>query len=265
MTIGHHQLRMVVDSGSDASYLSPSAYNVLGVQVSDHNESYVVNGLGGTAMIDTFVLQDMYFGSVHLHDVVLGVFPNDVPVSKGRQAEDGVIGYDILQLFDEGFDLPHNRLSFYQPQNCKVNATPWQGDYAPIAYTRPQGNGPQIPVTVNDKTFQLILDSDSDSTFLMQRSLDSAQVSAESTKTFAGHGIGMGAQTFTIEHAQFKTVIIGAEEFQDDWLIEDLTPSAELNSVSDGSLGEDYLRTHRVFIANSTHTIYLGLTIQPGS
>jgi hypothetical protein len=265
ITIGTHQLHMVVDSGSNASYLSPGAYDLLNIHRSFRGDGYVVNGLGGTADIDNFVMEDMHFGSVHLHDVVMGVFPHDVPVSSGHQAEDGVIGYDILELFDVGFDLPHNQITFYRPQNCTVNATPWRGDYAAATYTRPQGDSPQIPITINNATFKMFVDSDSDDTVIKQRSLDRAGIKPEATQAVAGQNFGIAGKPITTEHAQFSNVTIGAETFQDDWLLDDLTPSAELNSAFDGTIGEDYFRTHRVFIANSTHTVYLGLTIQPGS
>jgi hypothetical protein len=68
----------------------------------------------------------------------------------------------------------------------------------------------------------------------------------------------------SLTHGEFNTITIGAESIPDDWIILDETPNAEFNAINDGLLGRDYLATHRVFIANSSHMVYLGLTV-PGS
>ncbi len=264
VTIDGHKLRMVLDSGSEESFLAPAAYDLLNIHQSFHGEHYVVEGLGGTADIDTFILKDIYFGSVHLHDEVLGVFPHDVNVPQGHQAEDGVIGFDILEPFDVAFDLPHNRVTFYQPKNCTVSATPWQGDFAAVPYTRTSGFTPLIPVSINNQTFQMFLDSDS-SSLVFQHSLDANGIKPEASQPANVPGTAIAGQSINLKNVQFQSIGIGAETFQDAWLLDDTTPQSLVTSTSDGTVGLDYLKTHRVFVVNSTHTVYLGLTIQPGS
>lgn len=260
VSIQGHQFNMIVDSGSDISYMSKHAYDVLNIHYSDHVEGGGVNGLGGTADIENYVLADLDFGGVHLHKQPFGV----VAHYGAEEKSDGLIGYDILQLFEVGLDFPDRKITLYQRAQCQLTETPWVGDYAPVPYTRPQNTSPVIPVSIDNQTVQLAVDTGAFRTIVFQHSLDLLNVKPEASEQIKSNGHDLNGLKMTLARAEFNTITIGAESIPDDWIILDETPNAEFNAINDGLLGRDYLSTHRVFIANSSHTVYLGLTV-PGS
>lgn len=258
--IKHHPLRMMVDSGSTISYLSAAAYNMLGIEDAAHLPGGYVNGSGGTVQMNTFVEQDMNFGAVTLHDEVLPVSDQYIPKEHGKPIADGIIGYDILQFFDIGLDLPDHKITFYTARNCASVQTPWIGTFAPAAFTRPHDDSPEIPVTINGQSFNLVVDTGADSTGVTQAALTRLGVKPEAMAPQTGTGTGFGDENFRYRNMEFADVAIGAEDFSDDWVLVDSTKQADLDADMDGFLGEDYLSTHRVFISNATATVYLGLS-----
>jgi len=253
---------MLVDSGSDISYLSADAYDAMDLPDTAQLTGMYVTGLGGTAQINTAAEVDMVFGEVKLHDEVLPVSNQLVPELHGKPLVDGVIGYDILQFFDIGLDLANKRITFYTLKNCPAATTPWAGDFAPEPFTRPRNWSPVFPVTVDNQTFQLTLDTGAYTTDIRQVALTRLGVKPEAMAPDPKTATGIAGEAFHERDMQFVDVQIGAEDFSDDWVLVDTTQEADMDAVSDGFLGEDYLSTHKVFISNSTGTIYLGVTGQ---
>jgi hypothetical protein len=254
-----HPMRMLVDSGSDISYLSQDAYNAMDLADTAQVNGMYVTGLGGTAQINTAAEVDMVFGGVTLHDEVLPVSNQLVPEHQNKPLVDGVIGYDILQFFDIGLDLPDKRITFYTLKNCPAATTPWTGDFAPEPFTRPHNRSPVMPVTVDNQTFQLSIDSGAETSVISQAALTRMAVKPEAMAPKPETGLGVASETFNLRNMEFADVQIGAEDFSDDWVWVDTTPQADLDEDSNGSLDEDYLSTHKVFISNATATVYLGV------
>jgi len=253
---------MFVDSGSDISYLSQDAYDAMDLADTAQLTGMYVTGLGGTVQINTAAEVDMVFGDITLHDEVLPVSNQLVPEHNNKPLVDGVIGYDILQFFDIGLDLANKRITFYTLKNCPAATAPWPGDFAPEPFTRPHNESPDIPVTVNNQIFQVTLDTGADGSDITQAALTRLGVKPEAMAPKPETAEGIANEAFNLRDMQFADVQIGAEDFSDDWVWVDTTPQADLDADTDGSLGEDYLRTHKVFISNSTATIYLGVTGQ---
>jgi len=72
-------------------------------------------------------------------------------------------------------------------------------------------------------------------------------------------GIGINGRPAHVIEEQFSSVSIGAETYSDPWImVGDSHASLEIPSL----VGEDFLSRHRVFIANSSQTAFIGLTVQ---
>lgn len=256
-------IRMIVDTGSDGSFLSERAYNALNLHRTYDGTGWRSVGLGGIMQISAMVLVDLHFGNVRLHDEVMPVTDKAMPDEKGQPVADGILGYDVLENFDIGLDLPNNRITFYTPQHCTTPQTPWPGDYAPALFTRPNGGGPLISEAIDNHNFTVVIDTGADTSLIMQASLTRAGITPEATP--AGRNISataLGNLEIGLHNEKFSDLTIGAEDFPDDWLLVDVTRESDINATTDGLLGEDYFATHRVFIANSTNVAYLGLTAQ---
>jgi predicted aspartyl protease len=254
-------VRLMVDSGAAISFLSPGAYNRLQLDQTVNPVGYTATGLGGGRQISAFALVDIHFGVVEVKDQVLAIFSKSTPDEIGPNAIDGIMGYDILQYFDIGLDLPHNRISLYTPQHCTITETPWPGDYAPTPFTRPDAGSPVIQEAIDGQNFNVTIDTGANSSLIMQAPLRRSNVTPEAEPaTSINSGTGMAGLKFQGRRVQFSTLDIGAEEFDNAWLTLDTTREADLNELSDGLLGEDYLSSHRIFIDNWANTAYLGLS-----
>jgi hypothetical protein len=255
-------IRLKVDTGASMTFITPGAYDRLQLGQTVNPSGYIMTGLGGSRPISAFAMVDMSFGQVRLRDEVVAIFAKSQPDEIGPNAIDGIMGYDVLQYFDIGLDLPHNRITLYSPHHhCPVTETPWPGDYAPTAFTRPHAASPVIQEAIDGQNFNATIDTGSDRSLIMEASLARSGVTAEAAQApGSGHGVAMAGLQFNFEEAQFSTLDIGAEEFDNAWLMLDTTKETEINQVSDGLLGEDYLAHHRVFIDNWASTAYLGLS-----
>jgi hypothetical protein len=257
-------LMMMLDSGSDESFLSQKAYDKLNLSYTFHAPGIQMSGLGGDANVEAVVEQDISFGQVKLHDQILSVTGQEMAEEKGGKTPvDGIIGYDVMQHFDIGLDLPDNKITFYDPQDCASPSLPWVGDYAPVAFTRPNNGPPVATAAIDDQVFKMTLDTGADGTMIMESALKSAGVKPEALE----HGAdltasGFGDLPFGIHMAEFSSVAIGAEEFSNGWLAMDVKRNPDMDPVDDGLIGEDYFATHRVYISNGGYTAYLGLTTQ---
>jgi predicted aspartyl protease len=255
---------MMMDSGSDVSYLAQEAYEKLHLTGSYHDPGFQVAGLGGNTNIEAIVMQDITFGAVKLHDELLSITGQEMAEEKGGKTPvDGIMGYDMLQHFDIGLDLPDNKVTFYDPQDCASPMLPWAGDYAPVPFTRPNNGPPVVTAAIDNQSFKMTLDTGADGSMIMESALKNAGVKPEALE----HGAdltanGFGDLPFGIHMAEFSSVAIGAEGFSDDWLAMGVQRNPEMDPVDDGLIGEDYFATHRVYISNGGYTAYLGVSTQ---
>lgn len=201
------EMKLMVDSGSASSFITNAAYNRLHLNQTDNIPGYSTWGLGGRVDVSGFALVNMSFGAVRLEDEVVGILSRPISAASGPNAIDGIMGYDILQSFDVGLDLPHNRITLYSPQHCTLAETPWEGDYAPMPFRRPQGASPVVAETIDDKTFNVVIDTGADHSLIMQASLNRNGVVPElppAVLTKTGSGIGGLKVHFTMARFSWR-------------------------------------------------------------
>lgn len=266
---GHHpvitvqmngqDMRMMVDSGSQISYLSARAYDTLNLHSTAGAQGRRAIGLGGYVNIIAMTMLDMTFGDVRMRNKVFPISDQMMLSKAGVPMVDGVMGYDVLENFDVGLDLPDNRITFYAPEHCTPQQTPWAGDFAPVPFTRPDDGTPVISETIDNQASLVSIDTGAEISLIMQNALTRNNVTPEASAVQTMSGQGFGNLKFGLHEEKFSSVAVGAEGYPDDWMLVDVTPQVDLAANTDGLLGEDYLSTHRVFIANSSNTAYLGV------
>lgn len=257
-------MRMMIDSGSDTSYLTTAALNRLNTTEIVPLQGAYAQGLGGTIQTNTGFVTDISVGNVDLKSQDFLVTDFGAPWVDGKPV-DGLIGYDVLSSFDIGFDLPDHQISLFLPEPCTTGA-PWPGDYAPTPLlTGPDDvPTPDLSVNIDGKPINIKIDSGAQVSLLFLPSLAAANI----TPKAAAHspaiaGAGIGGRRFTIQRAQFDSFDIGAESYPNVWLNVETRPPADLDSFEAGLIGRDYLENHRVFIAGSSKTVYLSLSVEP--
>ncbi len=265
-SVGHHSLvvtvninglplRMQVDTGSYSSYLSTEAYNKMGSgDAYDNLNGYYAEGVAGTMQMNSLVMRNLVFGSVTVRDKILFISDSAMISRNGKPLVDGLLGEDILQQFDIGLDLPNHHIVLYDPPDCAATEPPWAGSYAAAPITRHKETlANTVDYGVGKATLAATIDTGSESSVIFQSALNRVGVTPEATSAQKLGLEGIGNNVEAISPEKFSSITIGAESFGDMWVL--VAPSP-MSAYIDALIGEDYLATHRVFIANSSDTVF---------
>jgi predicted aspartyl protease len=188
---------------------------------------------------------------------------------------DVLLGEDFLSLVDFEFDLEHNVVRLFQPENCDgKNLAYWASDgpsvgdvpIDPIIATHPQI---VLDVAINGKTISALLDSGAASSVLDRPAASRLGVTPETPGvTVAGQSSGVGGKILPVWSARFQSFTIGTETAKDVWIsFSELFRDANYASLGshiptkvEGSqqmlLGVDFLRSHRALVSHSQKRMY---------
>jgi len=260
VTIKGQKLDMEVDTGAGMSFITEGAYDRLNLTGIKWTNGYYSVGVAGTMQLDAVVLENIGFGAITLRDELLGISSSAESAGRKGRPVDGLIGNDIMQFFDIGLDLPDHRITFYAPQGCAATETPWDGQFAPMPITRHKETlASTVDYGIDNATLAATIDSGAEISLVAQAALVRAGVTAEAVPPPGHMGIeGIGYKKIAAQPEQFASITVGAESFGDMWVLVANSPMAK---YTDALIGEDYLSTHRVFIANSSNTAFFGLTV----
>jgi len=256
--IAGQDVRMMVDSGAFDTIITPRAYARLNL-TGTYDVQGRVEGATGEMNIGPFIRQTLTLGHVNFRDDIIMVSDFLTSARDAHFGVEGVIGEDVLQQFNVGWDLPDHKITLYAESACAPTETPWTGDYDIESFNVNSVRSPYMPFAVDGQTIPAILDSGAAETGIKLADLQKAGVSAEAQFTSAHVGImGINGKTEAVKREEFSSVTIGAEDFSNIWLTV-LNP-ADSNDI-DSAIGEDFLAHHRVFIVNSSRTVFIGLTV----
>ena len=185
------------------------------------------------------------------------------------------LGEDFLSLVDVEFDLEHNAVRLFQPENCDGKKLAyWASDgqsvgdvpIDPIIASHPQI---VLDVAINGKTISALLDSGAAASMLDKPAASRLGATPETPGvTVVGQNTGAGGKVLPVWRALFQSFAIGTETAKDVWIsFSDLFRDANYASIGshiptkvEGSqqmlLGVDFLRTHRVLVSHSQKRMY---------
>jgi predicted aspartyl protease len=186
---------------------------------------------------------------------------------------DVILGEDFFHAVDVEFDLARGVVRLFEARDC---------DGAPLSYWASEGASevsiqainaarPQIlvPVQVNGRSIEALLDSGAPFSILTKRDAEIAGVTPGNPGVVAvGKGRGLGSRSIDTWIGPIDSFKIGDENIRDTaMLFGDLFKDATYTEV--GSLvprrvaglqqmllGIDFLRSHRVLIAHSQRKLY---------
>ncbi|HTS24214.1 MAG TPA: retroviral-like aspartic protease family protein [Casimicrobiaceae bacterium] len=224
---------------------------------------YRVFGVGGETYVESAMVDEFRIGSL--------VRRNWQVMVAGERASgiDLLLGADVFDKTDVEFDLPHGAVRLFQPRDCEGVA---------LAYWAPQtasqvdvegGSRIDVAVRINGQAVRAELDSGS-STSVLDKALAEhlGLVPDSADAATSGKGTGVGAKTVDWRLAPLHSFAIGDETISDTVIrVADLWKDAATTSRGgllpdriEGTpkilLGSDFLRAHRVFVANSQHRMY---------
>lgn len=259
VSLDGHALHMLVDTGAEASVITPATARVLHI-AQDEEVTASGTGVNGSVAAAVTLSQSLSFGRVNVGDESFLVAAlGDDAAHPGAMAVDGLLGSDILRQFAIALDFPEHKMMLLQPGTCAEVLPPWLGRYSTLKFTRATSGSPIIPIRIDGQVFYTIVDTGDYATAINTPALDKAGVVPEAgSRNIQAQSYGLGGLSGDDRVLTFARVSIGAESFAH-------APVQAMNSGffaeerADGLLGEDYLRTHRVFIDNAADKIYLGI------
>ena len=243
--------RFLLDSGAFYSTMSTAAAADLKLKLSV--SAWTVGGIGGSARTWLTKVQDFAFLGATFHDVEFLVTGSEVGSS-------GLIGQNLLSHFDVEYDLGKGAIRLFEPQGCnRTKLAYWAGGQAfslmninTVERYNPHTLGVGY---VNGKAIRVMFDTGLTTSVLTQTAAASIGIDVTAAGVKDGgsmRGIGRGtAKTYIVPVASFK--IGDNEEIKNTHL---RVANFDLRDT-DMQLGADFFLSHRIFVSNSQHRLYL--------
>lgn len=266
--INGQKIDVLLDTGAARTLILRAAAVRLGVPLSGSTNDRMF-GVGGETKVDVALVDELRVGKgaqKELRILVAGEHDlgGDVAV---------LLGEDFFQRFDVEFDLAHNAVRLFQPQDCDgVSLAYWARSGASEAeFEALDARNPQVIVTVriNDEPLKALLDSGASRSLLDKADAERLGVTPETPGVIAiGSGFGMGKKAVDSWIGPFRSFTIGNETIRDTQLrFSDMYKDATYRSTGSNLshkiqtwhsmlLGADFLRSHRVLVAHSQRKMY---------
>jgi len=266
-TINGQSVIVKLDTGATRTLLFRSAAERLGLALQRTRARMF--GIGGEADLEIALVHEFKIGATTRQGSRMLVASEH----NRNEVAAVLLGYDFLRKFDVEFDLAHNAARLYQPKECNTALTAaWgtgrvnEAEIEPIDEARPQV---VLSVRINGQPVQAMLDSGAEVSILSKGDAAAAGVTPETPGVAIIGAIGgLGGKPVTTWIGPFRSIAIGNELIEDAALpFADLyrrntyTPIGSLVPITVDErqlmlLGVDFLRAHRVLIANSQHKVY---------
>jgi len=245
--------RLIFDTGASVTTLMRGAEERLGLRAIGVVR-LKAQGVGGSTDAHAGSVDQLAFAGTTLANRVVMVNPFDL-VGFGEPAPDGLLGADVLSLYDIELDLKANTGALYRPRNCPAGQLPWPAGYStfPLHADSPSGRT-QLPIEINGRPFTATLDTGASSTLVELRTAHKLGITDDmlaQDRTVVGHGVA--ADTAKIYAHRFDHIRIGNESFANVVL-----GVVEMPSTSgDMLIGINFLRNRKLWLSPSSRRVYM--------
>jgi tetratricopeptide (TPR) repeat protein/predicted aspartyl protease len=246
---------LVVDSGAFYSSISAAAAAEYGLKLSPAPFGLRVQGIGGYIDMSVTTVKDFGLIGATLHNVEFLV--GGTEVSGGS----GLLGQNLLQRFDVEYDFAHGAIRLFKTEGCgKSLLAYWNAPGQPYSVLGINGIDPHNPHTtgdayVNGKEIRVIFDTGAYNSVLSLKAAERAGVKLDSPGVVeAGYSFGLGRGRVKSYIAHFDSFKIGdSEEIKNTRLrIGDIG-----FTDNDMLLGSDFFVSHRIFVSNREHKMFI--------
>ncbi|TXC72665.1 hypothetical protein FSB78_00270 [Sphingomonas ginsenosidivorax] len=250
---GGRDARFIVDSGAFYSTISQATAAEFGLKVQAVS-GLQLKGVGGTATASQAVAQNFALGGVTIPKVAFIVGGSDTGTA-------GLLGQNILGLADVEYDLPHGMVRLMRTTDCGKTGLAYWAAVRPVTIVkleRPTSDRfkPHTIATVllNGKSIRAVFDSGAQSSLLKLAAAKRLGIGPDSPGVVAsGMSSGLGSRQVRAWVAPFDSIDIGGE----------LIPKPKIAvadvdlGTSDMLIGIDFFLSHRLFVSNTTRTMYM--------
>jgi tetratricopeptide (TPR) repeat protein/predicted aspartyl protease len=254
--INSQDVQFVVDSGASLSFITPPNADRFQLPRRRMPLGLSILGVTGEADADIGLVKVLTLANTPLQNMQFVVSGGDV----GAGAV-GLLGQNILGLFDVEYDLAKGSIHLWSPKGCGRTADLgyWSGsapesvidlDYDGLRYA----DHTKGPVYVNGVRLMAIFDTGSTVSIMTRAAAARAGVKPNDPGVVsAGYTIGIGKRTASNWIAPVKSFKVGDEEIRDTKI---RFGDIQLTDA-DMLLGADFFLAHHIFVSNQQHKLYL--------
>jgi len=251
---GDKAARFILDSGAFYSTISRASAAEFGLKVSAAPPWFRLRGIGGDTSAGVAATDTFSLAGIKLPKVEFIVGGSDM-------GSTGLIGQNILGLADVEYDLPHGAVRLMKTTGCaRTGLAYWAGD-KPYTMLDLEGNpdGAFRPHTIatvmlNGVKIKALFDSGAQSSLLSLATAKRLGITPDTRGVeFVGNGGGLGTHRVPTWLATFDKIDIGGEAIS--------KPRIRISQLDLGNadmlIGVDFFLTHRMFVSNTTHRMFV--------
>lgn len=247
--------RFMLDTGATFGFLARANVEALGLKREAAPFGMRMSGVGGSTSVDLTRVKDLGLLGVTLHDMSFLVGGSDQGM--------GLIGANLLDVFDADIDLANGRLKLFRPSGCgNLAMAYWAKDgqfqTADLRHAEKETDRRSfVEVMINGRPARALLDTGAQATVITRKAAE--RVGIDMSKADASKGLvsrGVGAQSHKSWIVPVDTYAVGTETIQHSKMEVIDTDFGEGSDAPDLLLGIDFFLAHHVYIANSQRKIY---------
>jgi predicted aspartyl protease len=249
-SINRQPATMLVDTGASITLLTPKG--VEKHKLTRRIIDAMVEGSGGLSRLHRATINELVVGPFTAERMMLGV------VHEMAETEyELIVGSDLWMQADLELDVPGKTLRLFRNIGCKPNAflAYWDAKANTVPLEFASGDPrPRLKVTLNGIGFDAIIDTGAPSTTIFRRTAErlGLRPSSESNTVNIESG-GVGSNRYRVFEA---AVTLGVGDKYNTNLPIFVADTDGQTRNFEVLLGLDWLRTHRVLIANSQRRLY---------
>lgn len=244
--------RFVLDTGAARTVVSLDAVHRLGLPL-DPWVGTTLEGVGGLQRHQDTAPQSIDLNGVPLRQAYLGAtfslavgsLPLSAPV-------DGLLGRDLLDSFDLDIDLPQLRLTLYTVHGCAGAFLPWSQPYRGATAIPGYRDALVFASSLDTRLLRTIVDTGAGASLLTASGAVRSGFPTVAHDPYARLS-GVGPRRVVARLHRFTILsVAGVTSAAPSLLVTDLL----LTPLVDLVLGDDWLRTHRVWLSFATRRVF---------
>jgi predicted aspartyl protease len=268
LKVNNASLNLLLDTGDFVTALTPEAVQRLALPESSQKR-LTMTGIGGAYQAPIVEADDVQYLDHHLTRLPFAVLPDSE--FRPDEGTDGLFGANFLSAYEVELDFPAHRMRFYDAAiGCKGAAPDWVTGATRLRATDAGHQLLLIPVRVNGKELNALIDTGSEDTSITQSAAAAAGVTESAMRgddEITEQGLGESSERLH----RFQSITIGGTTIRNPVLAVDSSPSPLQSAVTvaamsalpqnhpsiDVILGANFLFKTRLFLAYRQGAVYI--------
>lgn len=252
-SINGHAVSVLLDTGAQGSLVTPGTVARLGLP-RDRQRTTDLRGIGGSVSSQKALIHNFAVAGSEYLDMSVGI--SSLPAS---DRTDGLIGADILSVYDLDLDFPGRMLTLYNVSGCERIVPVWDRPYATLP-AHLLSRLLLVKVEIDGHPLNTLFDTGGPEAMLSRAAMPLVGLSDRDLALDPpGESRGIGARRTPSRLHRFAVVRIGAETFRNVPI-----HVAEFHQVQANMLlGLDYMLGRRFWLSYATRTVFIQQPARP--